>query len=102
MDAPQSHARPAALGRADELHEVINAAAAMPRSRGVGGGEIYGTAVRELLVHGHSDLAKTFATEFLSFLKAEPATANAALNGMIAGRYSSDARGCEVAALMVA
>jgi tRNA A-37 threonylcarbamoyl transferase component Bud32/tetratricopeptide (TPR) repeat protein/TolB-like protein len=101
IDALSLNARPlAALGRADELHEVINAAAAMPRSRGVGAREIYGIAIRELLVHGHSDLAKTFATEFLSFLKAEPATANAQENG-IPGVILATPAGEQVAALVV-
>jgi tRNA A-37 threonylcarbamoyl transferase component Bud32/tetratricopeptide (TPR) repeat protein len=101
IEALSLNARPlAALGRTTDLHEVLNAAAAMPRSRGVGAREIYAAAIRELLVHGHPDLARTFATEFLSYLQAEPVMTRDSANG-IAGIPATTTAGARVFSLTV-
>jgi tRNA A-37 threonylcarbamoyl transferase component Bud32/tetratricopeptide (TPR) repeat protein len=77
-----------ALGRADELHEVINAATAMPRARGLGAREIYAIAIRELIAHGHPDIARSIAAEYLAFLETDRTSMDVPTNG-IAGAPSA-------------
>ena len=62
----------AALGKVDALHEVVNTAASMPRTQGVGALEVYSMAMRELNAHGFTAEAKAFASELLSYLETQP------------------------------